>query len=241
MHPLIHFESIDSTNEYLKREYPCLEDQTVVVADHQTKGKGRRGRSWTDDSKSLVFSLLLKKDINSERIDLLPLLSGIAISQMLDDLDIPSLIKWPNDVLIQEKKCSGILLEAVTEESIKAVIIGIGINLNDQEFPSDIREKAISLAMASKREYDSKRILTLFLNRFDALYSMYQNKDDSYLDILRKRSYLTGKKVRLDYYGENIEATVIDILANGHLLLNDGKKDIEVNAGEVSLQTSYGM
>lgn len=241
MHPLIHFESIDSTNEYLKREYPCLEDQTVVVADHQTKGKGRRGRSWTDDSKSLVFSLLLKKDINPERIDLLPLLSGIAISQMLDDLDIPSLIKWPNDVLIQEKKCSGILLEAVTEESIKAVIIGIGINLNDQEFPSDIREKAISLAMASKREYDSKRILTLFLNRFDALYSMYQNKDDSYLDILRKRSYLTGKKVRLDYYGENIEATVIDILANGHLLLNDGKKDIEVNAGEVSLQTSYGM
>lgn len=240
MHPLIHFESIDSTNEYLKREYLCLEDQTVVVADHQTKGKGRRGRSWMDDSKSLVFSLLLKKDIDPERIDLLPLLSGIAISQMLDDLDMPSLIKWPNDVLIQEKKCSGILLEAVTEESIKAVIIGIGINLNDQEFPSDIREKAISLAMASKREYDSKRILTLFFNRFDALYSMYQNKDDSYLDILRKRSYLTGKKVRLDYYGENIEATVIDILANGHLLLNDGKKDIEVNAGEVSLSINYG-
>lgn len=240
MHSLVFFESIDSTNEYLKREYDCLEDQTVVYANHQTKGKGRRGRAWNDDSKSLVFSLLLKENIDPDRIELLPLLSGIAISLTLDDLKIESKIKWPNDVLIQGKKCCGILLEAMTEDSVKAIIIGIGINLNDKEFPDEIKDKAISLAMVSKREYDSKRVLTLFLEHFDKLYSMYLRKDDSYLDILRERSYLKGMEVRLEYYKENILAKVKDILPNGHLLLNDGIKDIEVNAGEVSLSINYG-
>lgn len=239
-HKILDFEEVDSTNECLKRDYEKLSEGTVITALHQTKGKGRLGREWKDDSKSLVFSLLLKQNIDPERIALLPLLTGCALYNTLKKFNLEASLKWPNDVLLEGKKCCGILLEAITKEKVEALILGIGLNLNDDSFPEEIKDKAISLHQVTGKTYDRLEVLHAFLDSFDELYALYLKKDDSYLDILRNHSFLDHKKVFLNYYGENIEAEVLGVEADGRLEVVDEKgKHLFLNAGEVTLKEVY--
>lgn len=235
----LYFEEIDSTNSYLKREYEHLDDMTIVSAGHQYAGKGRLGRKWEDDSHSLVFSILLKKNLKEERISLLPLLSGISLLKTLEDDSIPALIKWPNDVLIDGKKCAGILLESIYEEEIKAVIIGIGINVNTKEFPDELKNKAISLSQYSKKEYDKNDVLHSFISHFEKFYLDYQNNEDTFLEILKKHSYLDQKEIMLNYYGENKHVKVLGILDDGSLQVKEGEEVYSVSSGEATLEKNY--
>ncbi len=235
----LYFEEIDSTNSYLKREYEHLSDMTIVSAGHQYAGKGRLGRKWEDDSHSLVFSILLKDSLEEDRSHLLPLLSGVSLLTTLEDYSIPSLIKWPNDVLIEGKKCAGILLESICEEEIKALIIGIGINVNTKEFPDELKNKAISLSQYSKKEYDKKEVLHSFISHFEKFYLDYQNNEDTFLEILKKHSYLDQKEITLNYYGENKHVKVLGILDDGSLQVKEGEKVYSVSSGEATLEKNY--
>ncbi len=235
----LYFEEIDSTNSYLKREYEHLSDMTIVSAGHQYAGKGRLGRKWEDDSHSLVFSILLKENLKEDRSHLLPLLCGVSLLKTLEDYSIPSLIKWPNDVLIEGKKCAGILLESICEEEIKALIIGIGINVNTKEFPDELKNKAISLSQYSKKEYDKKEVLHSFISHFEKFYLDYQNNEDTFLEILKKHSYLDQKEITLNYYGENKHVKVLGILDDGSLQVKEGEKVYSVSSGEATLEKNY--
>lgn len=238
-HPIVSFPEIDSTNTYLKREYKNYDDGTVITAEHQTAGKGRSGREWVDDSKSLVFSLLLKDNLEPERASLLSLLSGLCVSLALDDLGIENQIKWPNDVLIHEKKAVGILSESVVEGRLQALIIGIGINLNQDSFPSSLQDKATSLYLQTGKKYEKFPFLECFLHYFDIYYDKFLQEDDSFLDCVRERSYLTGKQVYLNYYGEDRHATVKGIDNDGNLLVDEDGKTVSLNSGEVTLEKNY--
>lgn len=235
----LFFPSLDSTNSYCKREYERLDDSTLVYTYHQTQGKGRLGRRWEDDEGSLLFSILLKKDLAEERVPLLSLLCSSALFLTLRDENIPSLIKWPNDVLVEEKKVSGILLESVISERLDALILGIGINVNNEKFPDDIKEKATSLFLQTGKRFDKKRLLENYVSHFEKLYSDYQRGKDTFLTILKENSYLDGKQVSLNYYGENKEGVVLGIKENGNLLLKGKKGIFEVQSGEVTLENSY--
>lgn len=238
-HPIVSFPEIDSTNTYLKREYKNYADGTVITAEHQTAGKGRSGREWVDDSKSLVFSLLLKDNLEPERVSLLSLLSGLCVSLALDDLGIQNQIKWPNDVLIHEKKAVGILSESVVEGKLQALIIGIGINLNQDSFSSSLKDKATSLYLQTEKKYEKLPFLECFLHYFDIYYDKFLKEDDSFLDAVRERSYLTGKQVYLNYYGEDRHATVKGIDNDGNLLVDEDGKTVSLNSGEVTLEKNY--
>lgn len=235
----LYFEEIDSTNSFLKREYEHLDDMTVVSAGHQYAGKGRLGRKWEDDSHSLVFSLLLKNNLEEDRIHLLPLVCGVSLLKTLKDYSIPSLIKWPNDILIEGKKCAGILLESVYEKELKALVIGIGINVNTKEFPPELKNKAVSLCQYSKKEYDKEEVLHRFIRHFGNLYLDYQKKDDAFLEILKKNSYLDQKEISLNYYGENKHVKVLGILDDGSLQVKEGEKVYSVSSGEATLEKNY--
>ena len=239
MHKYLYFEEIDSTNTFLKNHYEELDDQTVVQAGHQTKGKGRLGRTWNDDSSSLVFSILLKDHLDASRLDLLPLLCGAAMVKTLEEEGIPSSIKWPNDIIIQGKKCTGILLEAIHEEGVKAVIIGIGVNLNDKSFPSDLTFKAISLHQVTSKVYDSRVVLTNFMKNFDFFYQQFLDRDDSFMEVVKSHSYLDGKRVYLNYYGEDQHGTVLSIAEDGTLKVRLNDKEVFLNSGEVTLEKNY--
>jgi BirA family biotin operon repressor/biotin-[acetyl-CoA-carboxylase] ligase len=239
MHKIIPFQSIDSTNSYLKENFKSLAEGDVCFSLHQTGGKGRRGRVWQDEGKDLLFSILFLEGLNEKLALALPLLSGAAVAQTLARLGFDPKIKWPNDVLLNDKKCCGILVEGVSETSIDAIISGIGINLNEDSFPEDIAYKATSLHIQSGLTYDPKEVLSLFLKEFDELYEDYKRGGKRYLTLIRERFYLLGKEVYLNYHNENLSGTVEGIDDEGSLLLNDGKRVHHLISGEVSLEKTY--
>lgn len=239
MHKIIPFQSIDSTNSYLKENFKSLAEGDVCFSLHQTGGKGRRGRVWQDEGKDLLFSILFLEGLNEKLALALPLLSGAAVAQTLVGLGFDPKIKWPNDVLLNDKKCCGILVEGVSETSIDAIISGIGINLNEDSFPEDIAYKATSLHIQSGLTYDPKEVLSLFLKEFDELYEDYKRGGKRYLTLIRERFYLLGKEVYLNYHNENLSGSVEGIDDEGSLLLNDGKRVHHLISGEVSLERTY--
>lgn len=237
---ILCFDELDSTNSYLKREYPSLKDMTVVVASHQNAGKGRLGRKWEDDSSSLLFSILLRDSLDMEHAPLLSLLSGVCLHESLKDCSIDSEIKWPNDVLIQGKKCAGILLESVVSDKPEALIVGIGVNLNNEGFQGELEDKAASLFLASGRKYDRMEFLKVFLRHFRRRYGQFRKKDFSFLSVLKEHSYLDGKEILLDYYGENLKCRVVSVLDDGRLEVIDRNGRIhDVDSGEASLCRNY--
>jgi BirA family biotin operon repressor/biotin-[acetyl-CoA-carboxylase] ligase len=157
----------------------------------------------------------------------------------LEEEGIPSSIKWPNDIIIQDKKCTGILLEAIHEEGVKAVIIGIGVNLNDESFPSDLTFKAISLHQVTSKVYDSRVVLTNFMKNFDLFYQQFLDRDDSFMEVVKSHSYLDGKRVYLNYYGEDQHGTVLSIAEDGTLKVRLNDQEVFLNSGEVTLEKNY--
>ena len=236
---ILTFDTLDSTNSYLKRNGKYLDHFTVVQANHQEKGKGRLGRSWKDQGNSLLFSILLKDKIEPERVPLLSLLAGASVVLTLEHYGLTPLVKWPNDTLVSEKKISGILTEAVSEGEDIFYIVGIGINLNQKEFEGELSQKATSLFLLTKKEYDKEEVLTVLLSYFTPLYQDYIQGGKKFLTVVKSHSYLDQKEVSLDYYGEHIHGTVIDITDKGTLLLDVSGKQIEVSSGEVTLNQMY--
>lgn len=236
---ILTFDTLDSTNSYLKRNGKYLDHFTVVQANHQEQGKGRLGRSWKDQGNSLLFSILLKEKIEPERVPLLSLLAGASVVLTLEHYGLTPLVKWPNDTLVSEKKISGILTEAVSEGENIFYIVGIGINLNQKEFEGELSQKATSLFLLTKKEYDKEEVLTVLLSYFTPLYQDYIQGGKKFLTVVKSHSYLDQKEVSLDYYGEHIHGTVIDITDKGTLLLDVSGKQIEVSSGEVTLNQMY--
>ena len=236
---ILTFDTLDSTNSYLKRNGKYLDHFTVVQANHQEQGKGRLGRSWQDQGNSLLFSILLKEKIEPERVPLLSLLAGASVVLTLEHYGLTPLVKWPNDTLVSEKKISGILTEAVSEGEDIFYIVGIGINLNQKEFEGELSQKATSLFLLTKKEYDKEEVLTVLLSYFTPLYQDYIQGGKKFLTVVKSHSYLDQKEVSLDYYGEHIHGTVIDITDKGTLLLDVSGKQIEVSSGEVTLNQMY--
>ena len=236
---ILTFDTLDSTNSYLKRNGKNLDHFTVVQANHQEQGKGRLGRSWQDQGNSLLFSILLKEKIEPERVPLLSLLAGASVVLTLEHYGLTPLVKWPNDTLVSEKKISGILTEAVSEGEDIFYIVGIGINLNQKEFEGELSQKATSLFLLTKKECDKEEVLTVLLSYFTSLYQDYIQGGKKFLTVVKSHSYLDQKEVSLDYYGEHIHGTVIDITDKGTLLLDVSGKQIEVSSGEVTLNQMY--
>ena len=236
---ILTFDTLDSTNSYLKRNGKYLDHFTVVQANHQEQGKGRLGRSWKDQGNSLLFSILLKEKIEPERVPLLSLLAGASVVLTLEHYGLTPLVKWPNDTLVSEKKISGILTEAVSEGENIFYIVGIGINLNQKEFEGELSQKATSLFLLTKKEYDKEEVLMVLLSYFTPLYQDYIQGGKKFLTVVKSHSYLDQKEVSLDYYGEHIHGTVIDITDKGTLLLDVSGKQIEVSSGEVTLNQMY--
>lgn len=236
---ILTFDTLDSTNSYLKRNGKYLDHFTVVQANHQEQGKGRLGRSWQDQGNSLLFSILLKEKIEPERVPLLSLLAGASVVLTLEHYGLTPFVKWPNDTLVSEKKISGILTEAVSEGEDIFYIVGIGINLNQKEFEGELSQKATSLFLLTKKEYDKEEVLTVLLSYFTPLYQDYIQGGKKFLTVVKSHSYLDQKEVSLDYYGEHIHGTVIEITDKGTLLLDVSGKQIEVSSGEVTLNQMY--
>lgn len=225
---IIELETVDSTNNYIRNHLDELDNYSLVTAKHQTKGKGRITRSWYDDRNSLTSSMVIK-DVKGDPKHL-SLIVAYAIFKALKELDLDVLIKWPNDIYLNDKKLCGILIETVITDKVDA-IIGFGINTNTKAFPESIIATSIYLekGIEINNLELSKRICDLIIDT-------YENVDfKKVIELNKNYSYLMGKKVRLNYYGDGIEGVVKDLDESGNIIIDTGIAQIGVFSGELTL------
>ena len=243
----VYFDATDSTNAQAKRLAEAHAPHgTLVVSDRQDGGKGRRGRSWASPSGvGIWMSLILRPEIAPSSASMLTLAAALAVREGIrEETGLSPLIKWPNDLVLNGKKICGILTEMSTElMEIQYVITGIGINVNQREFPSEIRDTATSLSLEAGRCFRRSSLIAAILKAFEKDYAAFLKTGDLSLLLEEYNACLVnrGKEVCiLDPSGE-YRAVAEGIDESGSLLvtLPDGTRR-EIISGEVSVRGIYG-
>lgn len=231
----LKFNEIDSTNLYLKENYQSLDNWTIVEAKYQSAGRGRYTRKFLIDyGKGLIESILLKEEFAFQNADLISIMIGAALSKTLESYGVRSSIKWPNDVLVNDKKISGILLEGVSTSKMEALILGIGININQDTFPKEL-DHAISLKMVINKETSIDNFSDLFNGTFIKLYESFKNNHDkSFIDYLNSKLAYKNEEVYGEVNGEKRKIKILKIEDDGCLLVVDNEKLMKLRSGELS-------
>lgn len=240
---ILVFEEVESTNsiayELLKQGYPS---GTVVISDRQTKGKGRLGRQWiSPPGKNLYMSFALRPNITPKYATLITLTSVVACTTALRRYtEIPVLIKWPNDMLVDHKKVGGILTEMKIEgEKIKAAVIGIGVNINmaEDDIPEEIKDIATSLRIYKGEEFPRHVLAAEIIKEFDKWYQLLEKRNrKTIIDRWMQLSGTIGNQVKIVLTDREIIALAEGIDEEGRLIvkLEDGTYE-KISAGDVTL------
>ncbi len=238
---LYRFAKIDSTNGHLMK----LADQgfpegTVVVADEQFAGRGRFGRRWESEPLSnLLFSLLLRPVfLERDEIFILTFSAAVAVAEALEEVaHVKPELKWPNDVLIGGKKICGTLLETNFEnDTLRYVVLGIGLNVNQKVFPPELNTKATSIAAVKGKEFDRDEILSAILNRFGKIYdSLRQRNFYEIMKRWREKTAMIGRNVRVDMAGRIFDGICDDVTDYGAIVIKTVEGLKEFTAGEITL------
>lgn len=245
---LIHFNSIDSTNTKAK-ELSSLgeENGTVVISEEQTVGRGRLGRNWcSPKGKGIWLSIILRPDIDPMNVAKITQVAGAAVCKSLLDMGITTYIKWPNDIVINRKKACGILTEMSGELNlVNYVVLGIGINVNidEQEFPEDLKETATSLKIEHGKAIDRKELTGKILNNFELLYENFLNTSSlsASVEICKKHSILLGREIKIINRNSTTIGKAIDVDNDGRLIVQYENGNTEaIISGEVSIRGLYG-
>lgn len=250
----IHYKEVDSTNEEAKRlaENGAIHG-TLVVADYQTRGKGRRGKTWLSSKDTCIYmSLVLRPDMETQYASGLTLAAALAVSdgidRLLEEMDervkCRTKIKWPNDIIINGKKVCGILTEMSGElDYINHVVIGMGINVNDDEFPQEIASMATSLKLESKKTQNRAKLVAYIMEALEEYYLLYRKTNDLSLLLEQYNEKLinVNEKVKLIRRGEEQIRIALGADETGALIVKD-ENDIEekIISGEVSVRGVYG-
>jgi BirA family biotin operon repressor/biotin-[acetyl-CoA-carboxylase] ligase len=243
----VHYcESVNSTNtlaSQLARD--GAPDGTVVIAETQTKGRGRLGRSWVSPPyRNIYLSAILRPSIAASTAPQITLVAGLAVAETVRDWAPRAVIKWPNDVLIDGRKVAGILTEMEAAEGrVGFVIVGIGVNLNSEaaEFPEELRDKAIGLCTAAHAVVDRNAFTTHLLSRLEERYERFLHQGFAAIRPLWEGlSCLTGRRVDIDGGGERYTGVVIGLGADATLRLQGpAGQEISVVAGDVTVVDGY--
>jgi len=241
---IIHLNSIDSTNSKAKDiALELEEDGVVIIAEEQTRGKGRLGRNFISPrEKGIWMSIILKPDINPLKVSLVTQIAAAAINKAFREMKIETFIKWPNDILLNRKKICGILTEMNAElTKVNFIVIGIGINANldEDDFSEEIRETATSIKIEIDKKISRKKVVGKILNNFEPLYKDFIEEDniEEAMKICRENSILIGNEVRVIRKDESIKAHVIDINKNGELVVEYETGQVEnLISGEISIR-----
>ena len=259
---LRYFACVDSTNEVVKREAARgAAEGLTVIGEEQTAGKGRRGRSWKSPAgESLYFSFLLKPSLPPQHISLLTLVMGLSVAQAVRELyQLDAVIKWPNDIVIGQKKICGILTEAIVPAAIVqaagdpariGIVIGTGINVNNEAFPEELQDRATSLRLELGQEASRSAVLAQTLSCFRKNYEICLKTGDlaGLQDAYNALLVSMNREVRIEDPRGPYTAVSRGIDAGGRLLV-ERKMTTEtgttvipeaISSGEVSVRGLYG-
>ncbi len=244
---IYYFKSIDSTNDFGKKlALDGAEEGTVIVSDEQTGGRGRLGRLWTSPhGSSISMSIILRPIIDPSDAAKITEIAAASVALGINKstgLDVS--IKWPNDIILNKKKVCGILTEMSAElNNINYVILGIGINVNIDEFPNDIIDKATSLKKEASKHISRKDIVINIIREFEKLYYDFLETGslEKTVKICKEKSEILGNKIKVINKNQEIIAEAIDITDEGELLIRkeDGEI-ISIISGEISIRGIKG-
>jgi BirA family biotin operon repressor/biotin-[acetyl-CoA-carboxylase] ligase len=236
---ILRFDAIDSTNtEALKQARQGANEGLCVIARQQTAGRGRQGRSWISPSDAGLFaSIVLLPTLDARKLPLITLATAVAVFDTLTGLGIKPDIKWPNDVLVNEKKICGILAETTDTSSGLAIIVGIGINVTSNSFPPELGETATSLEGELNIPVTFSDLESILLRQFDNWYSKLCDEDGPTVVVTgwsKRSSYANGKNVRVSFTGGSVSGVTNGLEPDGALRMvtADGAIHI-VHAGDV--------
>ncbi len=239
---IYYFKNIESTNKYAAN----LDPLALVLAEEQSAGRGRLSRNWVSNSGGIYCTLVAKPELSLDRLPALSLVVSTALAETLIDLyDLDVKIKWPNDILVNDKKMAGILIEAAGEmDGFKKVIIGIGLNANLEleEFASELKSQVTTIKHELLREVDRKELVNKMVKNILETIDLFQKKPDSVLDRWSKISATLGKEVVATGLKEGqIRGRALEIDEQGSLILqgNDGQKK-RIISGDVTLCRKKG-
>lgn len=246
-HPYVYYREIDSTNEEAKRLVNRLDAHGMLVsADTQIGGKGRLGRVWKSPfGTTIAMSLVLKPNIPTQHVSMLTLVAALSISQAIDEVTgLKTQIKWPNDIVVNGKKICGILTEMSADmDQIYYVVVGIGINVNTDEFPEDIKSTATSLKLETGKQVSRRMIIAASMKYMEQNYETFVKTLDMSLlmEEYQKRLVNLGNLVRVLESGNEYTGTSEGINVLGELLVRDAQGILHyVISGEVSVRGIYG-
>ena len=234
------YNEVSSTNtiaQFLSQN--GIGNGSVVVAEKQTAGRGRSGKSWESPLGGVWLSVILTPDVDYSKIPLITLATGVAVAKALERIGVENPeIKWPNDIMINGKKVCGILTEGVTNfNSIKNVIIGVGIdaNLSIEDFPKELQAKTTSLEIELERKINENLLIKIFLEELEQTIELFNS--EAYEEILRewrKRSYTIGKIVEVKKpHKKPYDGYAIGISKEGALIVEKSDGSLEkVISGE---------
>ena len=241
----VHFaRETDSTNLWIKRlAKEGASEGTLALAEFQSAGRGRLGRSWeVPEGTSVMMSILLRPKFEPQYAPTLTLVMGMAVAKAVKNLGFDVSIKWPNDVVVSHKKICGILTEmGVRDGKIDYAVVGVGINVNIKEFPEEMADKATSLYLESGKEFDRSQIPGLVMEAFEKYYEKFAATCDlsglkeEYESILANYNQPVRVLAKEPY-----EGVARGITDGGELLVEktDGTI-VAVSAGEVSVRGLY--
>lgn len=242
----VHFaEKTDSTNLWIKRlAEEGAPHGTLALAEFQSAGRGRLGRSWqAPERTSVMMSLLLRPEFEPQYASMLTLVMGLAVAQAVEKLGFAPSIKWPNDVVLSRKKICGILTEMnVNEGKIGHVVIGVGINVNIKMFPEEMADKATSLCLEAGHDFERSIVPGLVMEAFERNYDKFVQTFNLELLIEDYERILANRNqpVRVLHPVTPYEGIARGITETGELLVERGDGTISrVSAGEVSVRGLY--
>lgn len=242
---IIHMEEVDSTSEECKRQAAKgAKSGLLIVADSQTKGKGRLGRSWVSNkNQGLFMSMLLFPSILPVEVTQITLVAGIAVMRALKLVTgLKVQIKWPNDIVYKGKKLTGILTEMSAEmDKINYVVLGIGINVNYEKFNDELVDKGTSIYIETGKRYKRSDIVNAFINEFFPLYEEFCAKGFSgFVKEYNCNCANIGKNVKTVGTREQISGIAKGVNERGELIIASDTGEKAVFAGEVSIRLVDG-
>lgn len=237
----LYLEEVESTNDFLTDPKNNLNtDGTVVFAERQLNGKGRKDRKWySAKDQNLTFSILLKRKFNEKKLNIINLGTSLAVALSLENLfQLKVNLKWPNDLLVNNEKIAGILLESSTHgNKIEKLVIGIGLNVNQTTFQGKFMIPPTSIKKITNQEVSRERLLSEILNNFEAVLERVDKEPQQVLSDWKSRCRMLGEKVIIQDDNFSLSGIFDDLDEEGFLILkSDHNKFERIHFGDVSLR-----
>lgn len=260
---VVFYDEVDSTNNVAKQAAEDGEESgTLFVTEHQTAGRGRRGKTWVSPAGSEIFmTLLFRPKINPTVAPMLTIITAMAVAHALNDVvndmssniakdiskDVASkecFIKWPNDIVMGNHKICGILTEMSAEPDwTNYVVIGIGINANTKQFDDEVKDIATSIYLQTGKKVKRSNVIVCFIKHFSQMYAKFIETCDlsAFINDYNTLLINCGRQVQINEKNSSYTALAQGIDKFGRLIVvkEDGQR-AEIVAGEVSVRGVYG-